>query len=286
MFDPKLAIGQVLSENEVNSLFHCQPFKGIRMGMNNTVIVIVSGSAKKAIYNDVWEGNTLLYNGMDVSSDENGNQTLETAGSNNNLKLYKTWENPDSADVFLFVKKESNKCVYKGQVHLREKPYQVTRHDDVTRKVWVFPLQLDNVDSQKNMQAFNKAEASAAEMQLDELYNKVRGKAEKKQPTGTLKKFETQTTYYERDPDISAYIKRRAKGICDLCLKEAPFKDNAGHPYLEAHHIIWLSKGGPDEIDNIVALCPNCHRKMHVINDEKDIQILNQRVNEYRQQQK
>ncbi|WP_296863638.1 HNH endonuclease [Thermosyntropha sp.] len=29
-------------------------------------------------------------------------------------------------------------------------------------------------------------------------------------------------------------------------------------------HIEWLSRGGTDTIDNTVALCPNCHRKMHV----------------------
>ena len=38
--------------------------------------------------------------------------------------------------------------------------------------------------------------------------------------------------------------------------------------------IQWLSEGGLDSIDNCVALCPNCHRKMHVVNDPKDKQVL------------
>ena len=38
-------------------------------------------------------------------------------------------------------------------------------------------------------------------------------------------------------------------------------KDNT--PYLEVHHKIRLSDGGEDTIDNVVALCPNCHRKAH-----------------------
>ena len=35
--------------------------------------------------------------------------------------------------------------------------------------------------------------------------------------------------------------------------------------YLEAdaHHIIPLSKGGPDKMNNILCLCPNCHRRFH-----------------------
>lgn len=50
----------------------------------------------------------------------------------------------------------------------------------------------------------------------------------------------------------------------------APFQNKDGEPYLETHHIICLSHGGPDTIDNTVALCPNCHRKMHVLNLEED----------------
>lgn len=45
-------------------------------------------------------------------------------------------------------------------------------------------------------------------------------------------------------------------------------------PYLECHHIIWLSQNGADTLDNIVALCPNCHRKMHIVQDENDIKRL------------
>lgn len=41
-----------------------------------------------------------------------------------------------------------------------------------------------------------------------------------------------------------------------------------------AHHIIWLLGGGEDTIQNTVALCPNCHRKMHVLNLEFDLQKL------------
>lgn len=68
--------------------------------------------------------------------------------------------------------------------------------------------------------------------------------------------------------------KRRAKGICQLCEKPAPFNDKNGNPYLECHHIIWLSEGGADELRNTVALCPNCHKKMHIVNDDEDVKKL------------
>ena len=39
-----------------------------------------------------------------------------------------------------------------------------------------------------------------------------------------------------------------------------------GTHYLEVHHIDQLAKGGADTVENAVALCPNCHRKMHSLN--------------------
>lgn len=41
------------------------------------------------------------------------------------------------------------------------------------------------------------------------------------------------------------------------------FNKDDGEKYLEAHHIEMLSDGGVDELDNVAALCPTCHREMH-----------------------
>ena len=79
---------------------------------------------------------------------------------------------------------------------------------------------------------------------------------------------------YKRDNYISELAKREAKGICQLCGKQAPFNTTDGKPYLESHHIVWLSEGGSDTIDNTVAVCPNCHRKLHYLNDKRDVEYL------------
>lgn len=80
-----------------------------------------------------------------------------------------------------------------------------------------------------------------------------------------------------RSPAVSAYVKRLADGRCDLCQEPAPFRTRRG-PYLECHHIHPLGKGGPDTIKNTVALCPNCHRKMHLLNRSADRNALAARV--------
>ena len=86
---------------------------------------------------------------------------------------------------------------------------------------------------------------------------------------------------FNRDPVIAAAVKERANGQCDLCGQPAPFNNANGFPYLEEHHLVRLADGGDDSIDNAVALCPNCHRKMHVVNDERDMETLKKRILAY-----
>ncbi len=85
---------------------------------------------------------------------------------------------------------------------------------------------------------------------------------------------ETKTKQYKRSAFVAAYAKRRAGQYCELCGETAPFLDRDGNPYLEIHHVVWLSEGGADSIDNTVALCPNCHRKMHIVQESGDVLYL------------
>ncbi len=81
-----------------------------------------------------------------------------------------------------------------------------------------------------------------------------------------------------RNPKIAKKVKKHSKGICELCSKPAPFKDRNGQPYLEAHHIIWMARGGNDTKENLAALCPNCHRKMHILDLAEDRAYLKEKA--------
>ena len=75
---------------------------------------------------------------------------------------------------------------------------------------------------------------------------------------------ESKSISFVRNPDIVAETLENSKGICAYCGNHAPFnRDSDETPYLEVHHIIPLSEGGEDSIENSVALCPNCHRQAH-----------------------
>lgn len=65
-----------------------------------------------------------------------------------------------------------------------------------------------------------------------------------------------------RSAAIKFYAKRRANGICEGCNEIAPFKTKSG-PYLEVHHLTRLADGGADLPQNVIALCPTCHRRAH-----------------------
>lgn len=56
----------------------------------------------------------------------------------------------------------------------------------------------------------------------------------------------------------------RAAGICEQCHKPAQFaRKSDGSPYLEAHHVRPLADDGDDTFENVRALCPTCHRRVH-----------------------
>ncbi|WP_343209378.1 HNH endonuclease signature motif containing protein [Anaerolentibacter hominis] len=91
----------------------------------------------------------------------------------------------------------------------------------------------------------------------------------------TRKKFQKkEEIVYYRSPYVKEMVKQIAEGKCQMCGADAPFYDKERKPYLEEHHVMRLADGGSDTMDNVVAICPNCHRKVHVLSDEHDTLIL------------
>lgn len=78
------------------------------------------------------------------------------------------------------------------------------------------------------------------------------------------RKIFVQSVQYERNPDVIAERLYLANGVCGGCGANAPFiRRSNGDPYLEVHHVVQLSENGTDEVENTIALCPNCHRERH-----------------------
>jgi 5-methylcytosine-specific restriction protein A len=90
------------------------------------------------------------------------------------------------------------------------------------------------------------------------------------QPAGQQipKRIESSTSTYYRDPVVRAWVLKNANGKCEACDSDAPFILPDSFPFLEVHHMIPLALGGPDTIDNTIAVCPNCHRRVHLSKDK------------------
>lgn len=295
IFNPQIPIGSVISEDELYQRFKCQQRKGIRPCKEKRLLVLINKTYENE-YEDVWDGDILHYIGMNAGADENGNQTLNDS-SNNNAKLYeacinyrKFWQ-----QIFLFVKDAENCCRYEGEVIPYEEPYQKavpSLTTGIERIVWVFPVQLKPINRETNLDFFVAEELKVLELDssaqlrqaMDASVSWIKG-SQKQSASIITSRTMARTTVFSRDPHISAYVKTRANGICDLCGCRAPFIGKDGRPYLEEHHVIWLAQGGADSIDNAVALCPNCHRRMHALANIEDASILMDRLSFYRKEE-
>ena len=112
-----------------------------------------------------------------------------------------------------------------------------------------------------------------SEKELKKYSNEELARRAKIKTLGT-KICKTDTITYYRDPYLKEMVKRIADGKCQYCGNNAPFFDQNKDPYLEEHHVKRLADGGSDTMDNVVAICPNCHRKVHVLNELKDQEFL------------
>ncbi|NWC66028.1 HNH endonuclease [Cedecea sp. P7760] len=85
-------------------------------------------------------------------------------------------------------------------------------------------------------------------------------------PKGQLvpEKKSVQRVVYARSPHVRAWVLSSRHGICELCRQPAPFEMEGDIPFLEVHHIVPLYDGGSDTLENCAALCPNCHRAIHL----------------------
>jgi 5-methylcytosine-specific restriction protein A len=264
-FSPNLERGQIIRNDELCALFKCSPQGGMRRSLKTNTLVLVSNHVA-SIYDDRWIGKTFHYTGMG----QEGDQSLD-AGQNKTLARSAS----TGVDVHLFEVDKEGEYRYQGEVALAGEPYQEVQPDQNknSRMVWVFPLRLKSGDPKPlDASDFSAAqvvrERKARRLTDDELMAKAM------QAPNQAGERAVTSKQYERSPYVSLHAKRRARGRCELCHQAAPFSDERGQPYLETHHIQWLAKGGDDSVQNTVALCPNCHRKMHVINDPRDIEKL------------
>jgi len=262
----KLLPGEKFTNDQVSEIFHCSTQGGMRRALKTNTLVLISNKIK-SIYQDRMIGNNIYYTGMGQVGDQslNGAQNKTLNESNEN-----------GVDVHFFEVLEEKVYEYVGEVVLVAKPFQEIQPDsnNVDRSVWMFPLQLKQgfefqVIPDKKIKQLTKIRNKEIRKLSREVIQS-RAKLSSKKPGSR----QVKSTQFQRNEYVAEETKLRAKGICQLCMQAAPFSNKNNEPYLETHHIVWLARGGDDSLDNTVALCPNCHRKMHILDLESDKKIL------------
>lgn len=265
-----LRIGDVVNNATLCQIFKCAPQGGMRRSLKTNTLVLVTHYDGPGPYGDRWSGDILYYTGMGLIGDQ-------SLSSSQNRTLSESQTN--GVDIHLFEVIEDKEYTYRGKVSLFSDPYQETQIDQEgkSRSVWIFPLRLQSAGSatidNKILIQRSAEEAKKAKLSTVEVLTK-RANAAKRFPSKRILEIEQ----FERNQYVTRYAKTRANGRCQLCNQAAPFNDKDDEPYLECHHITWLSNNGTDTTNNTVALCPNCHRKMHILALSDDINILKEKA--------
>lgn len=76
-----------------------------------------------------------------------------------------------------------------------------------------------------------------------------------------------------RKRQVRLAVLHRAKGKCEYC-GAIGFTTRNNKVYLETHHVVPLCEGGPDTVENVIALCANHHREAHFSNESEDIKAI------------
>jgi hypothetical protein len=65
-----------------------------------------------------------------------------------------------------------------------------------------------------------------------------------------------------RNPKFARLVKERVKYICEICGVK-PFIQKNGLPYAEAHHKSELARTKIDNPNDMICVCPTCHKVIH-----------------------
>ena len=272
-FDPGLTPGQILTGDDLQRVFTCDDRGDMRRSRKTRALVVLSDQFE-AITPDHWDGAVLHFAAVNLPGERELDDAFTGAltGSDGDA----------GAAVYLLERLGPDQYLFDGAVQLAGPPCRETRVGDDGRPhdVWVLPLKLAGREEPPPLPAGlvaelrGEQERRARHLNQAELTRRAALARETPEPRAVL------TTTYSSDPYVAEFARRRAAGHCQLCGGAAPFRAKGGRPFLEVHHLLWLSRGGPDTLANTTALCPDCHRRMHVLDHEADRTRLTQVLQE------
>ena len=261
-FNPGLKIGDTINNRQLMKIFRCSSHGGMRRSLRTNTLVMVLDHTRSS-YEGRWFEDVLHFTGMG----RQGDQRLDYA-QNKTLAESRTNE----IETFLFEVFEPGNYIFRGRAALAGKPYQEEQPDidSNPRKVWIFPIKIQD---QPSALPIPEAVQLSRQTKKQKIARRLSDKELLKRAICSRKSAGARkiiSKNYDANVYVAELAKRRAEGICQLCEEQAPFKDKKGDPFLVPYYVKQLAHGGQDNIENTVALCPNCHTKMQTLDLKSD----------------
>jgi len=261
-------VGKIYLRKELHKRYGGQGQGGISTPSKNPYIFLFTGESGAAYgYQDTFKKDGMFwYTGEGQSGD------MEMLRGNRALLNHK--ENNKTLHLFEYTKKSNVRYLGESECvgyHVELRPDK----NENFRKAFIFHLALNPTEEKisEPLSNYEENKAPTAKTPLPEL----RRIALQSLTVGTSAKQVSKTTFI-RSEAIRFYALKRASGICEGCNSAAPFQGKHG-PFLEVHHLTRLSDGGPDHPKNVIAICPNCHRRAHFSKDREEYnQILSNKA--------
>ena len=95
-------------------------------------------------------------------------------------------------------------------------------------------------------------------------------------PLRRLKHRDGEPVVFDRHQNVFATVLRRAKRRCELCDSAPPEEHAEG--FLSPYYLVPLNDGGQEVIKNVVALCPDCLRRLETQATPTDLKTLKRRA--------
>jgi 5-methylcytosine-specific restriction enzyme A len=241
----RFAIGRVYRRSDLHDQYSGQRYGGISTPRSYPVILIFTGAAGLAHgYADEWDTDGVFhYFGEGQTGD------MKFSGGNAAIRDHAESEK----ELHLFQKVESTKVRYLGEVICSGFEWETAKDsNDADRQAIVFQLVRASAVLEQDAASLPPG-ASLAELAAAADADPT----EESGPKDGLRKT------YARSEALKMFVRTRADGRCEGCGKNAPFLTKADAPYLEAHHTNRRSDTGPGNRKTVIALCPNCHCRVH-----------------------
>ena len=242
----QLSTGSKYNRWELHDVFGGQRYSGISTPSDHPLVFIFTGeSGEEYGYEDEFlDDDTFLYTGEGTSGD------MEMTGGNRAIRNNRE----NGTDLHLFEDTAYPWIVtYLGA-------FEYVQHHWETLE--------DETDQQRRAIRFRLAPAGGTDVEIEkgspgsltmeELYEKGKQGSE-----SSATKLGSGGRSYRRSAVVREFALRAANGVCQGCGEDAPFVDTSGEPFLEVHHLHRRGDGGPDDPENVIAVCPNCHRRVH-----------------------